>query len=209
MRVRSLTAAFVAVSAFAATPAVGQARIVPIATVIGDFGACTARQLPDRSRALMATPIGSRAERTTASRMAMSRDGCVPRHFDFIPMLTGQFRGAVAEALIENDPGAVARLRAMPSRPAVRADPAEGRAFVAAYARCIADADPARAVRLLETPPGAPPNEQRDHFLAYGDLLNDCMPMGAVFRIEPFDVRNHMAMRLYDLAFPQAAARAE
>lgn len=195
--------------AFAAAPAFGQARTVPIATVIGDFGACTARQLPDRSRALMVTPLGSSSERAAASRMAMSRDGCVPRHFDFIPMMTGQFRGAVAEALIENDAGAVARLRAMPPRPAVRAEAAQGRAFVAAYARCIADADPPRAVRLLETPPGASASEQRDQFLAYGDLLNDCMPMGAVYAIDTYDVRNHMAVRLYDLAFPQAAARAE
>jgi hypothetical protein len=157
----------------------------------------------------MATANDIRVERDTARRMAESRSGCVRRHFAYIPMMTGQFRGTVAEALIEGDAAALARLRALPSRPPVRAEAARGRAFVAAYARCIADADPARAVHLLELPHDAPAAAQRDRFLEYGDLLNDCMPMGFAFTIEPFDVRNHIAARLYDLAFPQAAARAD
>ena len=37
--------------------------------------------------------------------------------------------------------------------------------------------------------------------MAFGDTLNDCMPMQAQYRIDRFDVRNHIAARLYQIAY--------
>ena len=191
----------------AAGSAHAQVRVVPRAPLVSAFGACAARQLPGQARALMATPIDSRSERRAARLMARSRSGCVHPHMRTISMHTGEFRGAVAEGLIERDAQAGARLRAIAPRPPVRPQPAEGRAFVAAYARCIADADPAGAARLLETAPESA--EDRAALLAFGQLLSDCMPLGLRYTIDRFDVRNHIAIRLYDIAYPQSAAQAD
>lgn len=199
-----LPLAIAAALAAAASPPAQQARLVPRSPLVVEFGACAARQLPDQARALMATRMDSAEERRRARRMAQSRSQCVHRRLRTISLHTGEFRGAVAEGLLENDPDALSRLRAMPQRPPVRPQAADGRAFVAAYARCIADADPARAARLLDISPAAP--EHRTAFLEFGQLLSDCMPYGLQYRIDQFDVRNHIASRLYELAFPAVAA---
>lgn len=182
-------------------PASGQARIVPAAPFISEFGACAARRQPDLARALMATPVGSREEHRAARRLAAGRSGCVRGRMRWLTMRAGSLRGAVAEALIENDPEAMARLRALPSQPPVRAAEADGRAFVTAYARCIADAEPARSARLLDLSPDAPAAEHRAAFVAFGSVLDDCMPIGLSYRLNPADMRDHIAMRLYEIAY--------
>ena len=198
MKIMALPALAVTV-AWAATGAAAQ-TLVPHAPLVTQFGACAARQLPERARALMATPVDSRAERRAARRLAESRSACVNVRMQSLTMHTGEFRGAVAQALLERDPAAMARLRAMPPSAAVRAQAADGRAFVAAYARCLADADPPRAAALLSIAPQTP--EHRDAFLAFGQTLSDCMPHGLRYRINQFDVRNHIAVRLYEVAYP-------
>jgi hypothetical protein len=184
-----------------------RSRSVPAAPVVSDFGACAARRLPDQGRALLATPLDSRAEQRAARRMAESRSACVAARFNSISMRTGEFRGGVAEGLIEADPTAMARLRALPQQPPVRAEARQGRAFVAAYARCLADADPARAAGLLELV--AASREERAAFLGFGALLEECMPIGLTYAVDTFDVRNHIALRLYELAFPAAIRAAD
>jgi hypothetical protein len=176
------------------------------APVVSDFGACAARRMPDQSRALLATPLDSPAERRAARRMAQSRSACVAGRFNSISMRTGEFRGGVAEGLIEADPPALARLRVMVRRPAVRAEARQGRAFVAAYARCLADADPSRAAALLDLVPAS--DEERAAFLGFGALLEECMPIGLTYAIDTYDVRNHIALRLYELAYPAAGQAA-
>jgi hypothetical protein len=194
-----------ALAAACSAAATQRSRSVPAAPVVSDFGACAARRMPDQGRALLATPLDSRAEQRAARRMAESRSACVAARFNSISMRTGEFRGGVAEGLIEADPAALARLRARPQSPPVRAEARQGRAFVAAYARCLADADSARAAGLLELVPGSP--EERAAFLGFGALLEECMPIGLTYAIDTFDVRNHIALRLYELAF-LAAPRA-
>lgn len=176
-----------------------RAQLVPAAPLIAEFGACAARQLPGQARALMATAIDSPQERRIARAMARSRGGCVDRRLRSLSMRVGEFRGGVAEALLEQDPAAMARLAAMPATAPVRPEPADGRAFVAAYARCIADADPARAAALLGVERVGP--AQRGAFLAFGDTLTGCMPIGQRYAIDQVDVRNHIAVRLFDIAY--------
>jgi hypothetical protein len=199
--VRMLTAALALVAA-SGPPARAQVRIVPNAPLVSEFAACAARRWPDQARALMGTPIGSRQEYRIARRLAESRSDCVRRHINAMQMRAGALRGAVAEALLEGDPGAMARLRALPSTPPVRPPDAQGRAFVTAFARCIADAEPVRAVQMLELGMEAPPPEHQAAFRALGGLLDDCTPLGVTAALDPRDVRNHIAMRLYEIAFP-------
>ena len=192
----------------AGAPAAAQrSRSVPAAPVVSDFGACAARRMPEQGRALLATPLDSREEQRAARRMAETRSNCVRARFNSISMRTGEFRGGVAEGLIEADPAALARLRAMPQRPPVRAEARQGRAFVAAYARCLADADPSRAAGLLDLAPSS--SDERAAFVGFGALLEECMPLGLTYAIDTFDVRNHIALRLYELAFPAAAEAAD
>ena len=178
---------------------VQRAQLVPHAPLVADFGACAARQLPGQARALMATPIDSPQERRIAGAMARSRGGCVDRRMHTLSMRVGEFRGGVAEALLEQDPEAMARLRAMPATAPVRPEAADGRAFVAAYARCLADAEPARAAALLQVDRVGPAH--REAFLGFGDTLTGCMPIGLRYTIDQVDVRNHIAVRLYELAY--------
>lgn len=202
MRIPAPVAVAAAVFALAVPQASAQdvqrARLVPRAPLVADFGACAARQLPEQARALMATAIDSPEERRAARRMAESRAGCVDRRMLSLSMRVGEFRGGVAEALIESDPGALQRLRAVPAAVPVRQEARSGRAFVAAYARCLADSDPARAATLLEVERATPAHRQA--FLGFGDLLTDCMPLGLRYTIDTDDVRNHIAIRLYELA---------
>ena len=190
-----------ALAAATCAPAQGQGRLVPNTPLVSQFAACAARRWPQQARALMAAPIGSRQERRMARRLAEGRSECVQRRLNYLLMDTGAFRGAVAEALLESDAEAMERLRALPSRPPVRAPEADGRAFVAAYARCIADSEPARAAGLLALADDAPAEAQSAAMLELGDLLNDCAPLGPAYRLNPRDVRSHIAVRLYELAF--------
>ncbi len=170
------------------------AQVVPRGPVLADFGACAARQSPQLARALMATAMDSREERTAARQLFEGNQSCMNGRA-VLSARTGEVRGTVAEALLESDAALVARLGASPARPAERAAFAQGRAMVASYARCLADAEPAKSVALLATERQSP--AELDAMTAYGDTLNDCMPMGAAYRIDRSDVRNHIAARLY------------
>jgi len=171
--------------------------------VIAEFGACAARQSPALARALMATEIDSREESRAARQLFQGNQGCMNGRA-VLSSRTGEVRGTVAEALIESDPARPARHQAKPPRPAERAPAAEGRAFVANYARCLADADPGKSVALLATERQS--QAEMDAMMAFGDTLNDCMPMGAAYRIDRADVRNHIAARLYQAASSDGGA---
>jgi hypothetical protein len=207
MIARLTSAALLAAAANAPADADGRARALPAAPLISEFAACAARRWQSVARDLMATRIGSRAEQRLARRLVQGRGDCVRRRVLSLQMQAGAIRGAVAEELIESDPEAMARLRAMPSRPPVRAqDQEDDRAFVAGYARCIADSEPARASRLLDVPVEAPTADQQAAYDAFGDLLNDCTPLGKTYALNPIDLRRHIASELYSLAHPAATA---
>lgn len=175
------------------------AQAVPRDPVIAGYGACLVRQGPDRARRLLATEIGSELERARARSIAQGLSSCIgPRRV--LSMQTGEVRGTVAAALLQQDLAALAQLRARPSRPPSRAQPAEGRAFIAGFARCIADAKPAEATAVIMTPPGSA--AEREAILALGDTLVACMPHGIEYRLDRFDLRNHMAAHLYLAAYP-------
>ena len=189
---------------FAAVAGSMSAAQVPRAPVVSAFAACAARQSPGLARSLMAAEIDSREERERARQLFRANRGCLNGRM-VLSSRTGEVRGAVAEALLERDPNAAARLSAMRARPAERAAQAEGRRFIANYARCLADAEPVKAVRWLSTEPQSP--AEGEALADFGDSLNDCMPMGFAYRIDRFDVRNHLAMRLYEIAFASEGAR--
>ena len=171
---------------------------VPRAPVLAGFGACVARQSPGVARALLATEPDSRDERRFAEQLFNGQAGCF-RDRDSLSARVGEVRGIVAEALLETDHGALARVAARRAVPATRVNPqARGRGFVAAYSACLADADPAKALALLAADHHS--QAEFDAFMAFGDTLNDCAPMTFAYRINRFDVRNHVAAHLYRVA---------
>lgn len=189
--------------ALALLPLAGLASAqVPRGPVLADVGACIVRQTGGAAQALMATEVGSREESWRARQVFTANPACIGDRSG-LSARVGEVRGIVAEALLEGDAAARARLSARPSAAIVRVSgQLDGRAFVVAYAACLADSEPAKSVALLATPHHS--QAEIDAFTAYGATLNDCMPEGATYRIDRFDVRNHIAARLYQVAMAPA-----
>jgi hypothetical protein len=169
--------------------------LVPQAQASGAFGACVVRQAPRMSRELLATAPGSREEARLAASLAQGRAECL-RGLS-LGFSTGAFRGAVAEAMLHTTPGALAALAGRGSAPPVRPASADGRAFVIAYATCIAEAEPALAVALLGTERTSA--AERAATIAFGTVLSACMPEDLEYRLDIADLRNHIAAHLYTL----------
>ncbi len=163
--------------------------------VIANFGWCVSRLWPGRALDLLGTRVGSEQEVRAALRLVRPWPCLQGRRG--LTMRTGEVRGTVAEAMLERNHGWVARLRSREARPAIAAPVAEGRLFVAGYAQCLAEADPANGIRLLETPHQSP--EESAAIRGFGETLSACMPEGYRYTVDPFDVRNHVAARLYDM----------
>lgn len=172
------------------------AQLAPRAPVIAEFGACIVRQFPDRARALLETAMDTPREATAARSVAMASSACV--RSNGLSMQTGEVRGIVATALLQGDAGRMAALRALPSQPAVRAQGGEGRRFIINYSRCITQAEPAKAADIVATQHQS--EEERRAILALGTTLIACVPEGVQYRLDRFDLRNHLAAHLYTIA---------
>lgn len=171
------------------------------ASAPADFGRCASRQAPAAARALLATEVGSWEEYDRARQLLDAAPGCDRQGAG---ATVADVRGVVAEAML--DAGQRARLAARPPIPVARVDAAlDGRAFVATYAACLANAEPARSVALLATARRS--QTERDAVAAYGGTLADCMPQGVTRRVDRADVRNHIAAYLYRTALAAGGAR--
>ena len=170
-------------------------QMTPKQQVINAFAQCAWTQVPDRVRTALATPIGTPAERE-ALRVVAGYDACSDR--PFISGRSGEFRGGLAEAGIHGDADRKARIAALVAQPPVRVAIDKGRPFVASFAQCIAAANPAGSLALLNTEVGSP--AEKDAMLAMPDALSGCMPEGASYRVDVRDVRNHIADALYRMS---------
>lgn len=169
--------------------------LVPKQQVINAFAQCAWSQVPDRVRTALATPIDTPAERD-ALQIVAGYDACSER--PFISGRSGEFRGGLAEAGIHGDADRKARIAALVAQPPVRVAINKGRPFVASFAQCIAGANPAGSLALLNTEVGSP--AEKDAMLAMPDALSGCMPEGASYRVDVRDVRNHIADALYRMS---------
>lgn len=168
---------------------------MPKQQVINAFAQCAWSQVPDRVRTALATPIDTPAERD-ALKVVAGYDAC--SDCPFISGRSGEFRGGLAEAGIHGDAERKARIAALVAQPPVRVAINKGRPFVASFAQCIAAANPAGSLALLNTEVGSP--AEKDAMLAMPDALSGCMPEGASYRIDVRDVRNHIADALYRMS---------
>ena len=176
---------------------------VPRWPVIAAYGECLVRQAPAGARRLLSTRIDSRDEREAAGSLAQGNYPCLSGRY-VLSMRTGEIRGTIAEAFLDRDPDARARAAALAPRPPVPAGASGGRAFVNEYARCIADAEPEKAVRLLATPHQS--NEEGQAFSAFGAVLSTCKGAQSLQLTDIFDIRNHFAARLYERVYGDARA---
>jgi hypothetical protein len=171
--------------------------LVPQQQIVSDFAACVLRQEPEATKALLASEAGSDQERVLARRLMEGTANCA-RGRPFISMMTGEARGALAEAALKADAGLARSAEALTVIASDRPTATEGRPFVIAYGRCLTGRDPARARALTDTVYGS--DEERQAVLAFGDALKDCMPIGVNYQLNIRDVRNHVASALYDRA---------
>jgi hypothetical protein len=169
---------------------------VPLSEALSEFGTCILSQAPEKSKALMATGLDTPQEYKLARQLVQANIGCVKKYAR-LSMQTGQIRGAIAEAILVSDAGRMKQFASAPLVAAVRPDFAEGRAFVYNYAKCIATADTPKSAALIQTLHGTP--AEREAFVAYGDTLSACMPLKARYTVNIPDVRNHIAVALYEL----------
>lgn len=168
--------------------------LVPKDVVLRQFGACLLKQAPDRAHRLLASELGSAAEKALLDEILSARgDGCIDR--PVLSMGYGQIRGAMAQAAFEREPAKLTAAIALPARPVARPEAAEGRAFVINYAQCLVAAKPADAVALIRSEIGS--RAESGAFFGFGDTLKDCMPIGAEYHVNISDVRSHVAAVLY------------
>jgi hypothetical protein len=172
------------------------AKLVPQTQALSEFGTCILRQAPDKSKALMATRIDTPQEYKQARQLVLANNACVKKYAS-LSMQTGQIRGAIAEAILVSDAERMKQFISEPSSAAVRPDFAEGRAFVYSYAKCLAGADKSKSAALLQTAHGSP--EERQAFVAFGEVTSACMPLKARYTVNVPDVRNHIAVALYEM----------
>ncbi|MEI9852946.1 MAG: hypothetical protein WDN24_21180 [Sphingomonas sp.] len=145
---------------------------MPKQIVLDAFGQCLVKQSPRLAARLLETPFSTKAEHDQAMTLAKANDACL-RGRPVLSMQVGAIRGAVAEYALVSDEKLLDAARALPAAAPERPPIADGRAFVIAYATCIAHADPAHTVALIETPVASA--EERSAFIGYGDTLKACM----------------------------------
>jgi len=178
-----------------ASPLAAQSgRVLNKQSVLNQYGACIVKLAPERARALMATAIETPRESELAGELVRSSSNCL-RGRAVLSMRIGEIKGGIAEALLLANPSRLAEWRAAPVKPASRVAKAEGRAFVAFYAACLAQADRARAVALITTSHGS--FQENEQIRLFGQTLNDCMPEEVAYRLNARDLRNHIAVALY------------
>ena len=186
--------AVAASSLWAGADDVSAQSLVPKQVVLQEYGACMVRQAPGRSKALLATELGTKDEAELGRQVAMAVAPCLKGRWG-LSMQTGAIRGAAAEAMFARDPQLLDRLAALPPAPAQRPAVADGRAFVIAYSSCLEQASPSATATLLRT--AITSEQERAAFLGYGDVLKDCMPVGQRYSVNITDIRNHVAAIAY------------
>ena len=195
MMKHTILALFIAIITASAASA-QTAKLIPQAQALSEFGKCILGQAPEKSKALMATGLNTPQEYKLARQLVLANNGCIQKYAS-LSMQTGQIRGAIAETILVSDAGRMKQFASAPLAAAIRPDFAEGRAFVYSYAKCLAAADMPKSVALLQTPHGSP--EERQSFVVYGETVSSCMPLKARYRVNIQDVRNHIAVALYEL----------
>lgn len=184
--------------ALVATPvAASTYTLQPKQVAIAEFAACAVGQDREGARKVFATAPGSAEEHAALMGLAKKLDRCA-KYRAFVSGKEGQFRGALAEALIAAEPPRAERLRKLTAKAPVRAPLAGGRQFLTGYARCIAEARPADSLALMATPLGTPSEQQA--VMAMGETLSACMPEGAQYRLDVRDLRNHVADALFQIS---------
>ncbi len=195
MMKHTILALFIAIITWSAASA-QTAKLIPQAQALSEFGKCILGQAPEKPKALMATGLNTPQEYKLARQLVLANNGCIQKYAS-LSMQTGQIRGAIAETILVSDAGRMKQFASAPLAAAIRPDFAEGRAFVYSYAKCLAAADMPKSVALLQTPHGSP--EERQSFVVYGETVSSCMPLKARYRVNIQDVRNHIAVALYEL----------
>ncbi len=136
MRAACLVSVFAA-GVIATAPA--SAQLVPKQIVLDAFGQCLVKQSPRLAARLLETPFSTKAEHDQAMTLAKANDACL-RGRPVLSMQVGAIRGAVAEYALVSDEKLLDAARALPAAAPERPPIADGRAFVIAYATCIAHA---------------------------------------------------------------------
>ena len=184
---------------------------VPNREVVMEFATCVRRRAPDRAAALLRSEPGSDDEHRKLEVIAGAYGACITdrRVLSFQPEL---LRGQLADLAFRDDPALRERAAALPALPPARPDtaaidraverlPADRRdvgytqRFRAAYARCVANADPRATAALPPTTPGGA--DERQAVLRYGPTLVACMPEGVTYHIIPAELRPYLIAQLY------------
>jgi hypothetical protein len=176
--------------------------------VLASFADCLARMGPAQSEALLRSRPATDAERRAAQTLVHAHSSCMTDRM-VLSMNAPMIRGLVAEAMFKRrHPDWLVAAQALPpttpARPArpIRAsagekdsDMARERAFMAAYSGCLAWAAPAQVAKVLATAVASP--EEKQAILALGGDLNDCMPFGVRYQLNPGGLRSNLASALY------------
>lgn len=199
---------FLFLLAAASPPAAGT---VPKRQVVLEFATCVRRRAPDRAADLLRSVPGSDDERKKVLVIGGAYGACLKDRWA-LSFQTGMLRGQLAELAFRDDAGLRQRAAALPALapvrpdaaaidaavtrvPAAERDAAYAGRFRAAFAQCVADANPGAVAMMLNTDPGTV--EERAALLRSGDTLMRCMPQGVTYHIIPAELRPYLVADLH------------
>jgi hypothetical protein len=162
--------------------------------------ACTVLHEPARSRNLVASMPGSRAESLIIGTYQSRLDQCYPQRIDSLGFTPWLLRGGIAEVLYHRDfPGGLPAAPAAPpgeaalawARPRLFEGRVTGAEAAHAIARCLVLRQPATVSALLASPPFSPGELSAIHALQ-GDLAA-CITAGVRFTASRQSLRGLLA----------------
>lgn len=184
-----LLVAFISVAAASAASPV----LTPKKLVVQRFAECSLRNHPEKSVQALASVPDSREEARALRHLASLNDRCLGDRA-YLSMQSGKLRGALAEMLLKRD-GGLSIVRGLPARAPVPVTGLGGRAFIIAFAQCLATSNPVRSAALLDSEIGSA--AEGEAVAAMESDMAACVPEKTRLRIDLEDIRAHVADALY------------
>jgi hypothetical protein len=183
----------------------GAQALVPVKVVTAEYVRCVAQRDLTAAHKVVVERADTPAWADAMNRLIDSRDSCVRN-----PQLSFRredARGAMGEYLLERDLRLVAYLAARPADKPAPAAAAEPATFGMLVAQCVAGAEPSRSLAVLQTDIATQP--EREAMMALKPVINQCLPATGRQQLTISDLRNYLAVALYQIAHAATVGRAE
>ncbi|WP_375380823.1 hypothetical protein [uncultured Sphingomonas sp.] len=145
----------------------------------------------------LSLPPGSEAN-TLARKMIDDHRGCI--NLNGTTVIHGEaFRGSLANATLRRRPALLDAVAARPTSEPRRVPKGLGEiAFMGAFATCLVDAEPAKAVAVIRTTEMS--EEERTAIMALGEGMKGCIASDTAYHLNYGDLRTFLATAIFNSA---------